>query len=147
MEMNERLSTAIDIAEQLSGMMEVENAELRERRIETLKAQHERKDQMSRQYEELILSLRLEQGRLQNLDEELRERYRSVAGKLQEVSGENERLVRAAMSAGKRLMDAIVSAAREGRAGGAQTYNAGGRVNTYERPGVANVSLSIDSNF
>ena len=51
MEMNERLASTIDIAERLSGMMEVENAELRERRLATLKAQHERKDQMSRQYE------------------------------------------------------------------------------------------------
>jgi membrane protein involved in colicin uptake len=147
MEMQDRLQTAIDIAEQLTGMMTVENEELRHQKIEAVRAQHDRKDAMSRQYEELILSLRLEQGRLKQLDEELCERYRTVAGKLQEISGENERLIKATLTAGRRLMDAIVGAARENRAGGAQTYNAGGRVNTYERPGASNVSLSLDGNF
>tara|TARA_R110002110_G_scaffold192614_23_gene400885 strand:+ start:921 stop:1364 length:444 start_codon:yes stop_codon:yes gene_type:complete len=147
MEMKDRMLTAIEIAEQLSGMMSNENEELRQHKIETVSAQQERKDAMSRQYEELILSLRLEQERLKDLDEEIRERYRSVAGKLQTIAGENERLIKATLTAGRRLMDAIIDAAREKRAGGAQTYNAGGKVNTYERPGVSNVSLSIDGKF
>ena len=93
MEMKDRMLTAIEIAEQLSGMMSNENEELRQHKIEAVSAQQERKDAMSRQYEELILSLRLEQERLKDLDEEIRERYRSVAGKLQTIAGENERLI------------------------------------------------------
>jgi hypothetical protein len=125
MDANDKVQDLIVITSHLADVLEKENEALRTHKAAEVKALLEDKTRLARAYEHGIKTLREAPHILAGADAELRERLRLVGLRMQELMDENARLLRIAITVGRRVMDAFAEAVKSVDKG-AGTYGANG---------------------
>ena len=125
MDATKRVSDMIVILERFSEILELENAFLRDRKVDEVKALLEDKAVLSRVYESRARGL-LEQGEdLPKVDVTLRSRLKELSAKTDALVVENASLLKVAIEVQKRVVEVIRGAVKEAQVG-PKTYSNGG---------------------
>ncbi|MCK5296581.1 MAG: hypothetical protein KAJ75_06800 [Alphaproteobacteria bacterium] len=106
------LSELLDIIHGLSDLLEKENDALKKHELEIVKELLERKTFLTRSYQEHIIAMNKNPDIIQSQNEEQKESLKVLAVKLEKLSGENDKLLKANIDAGGQLLEAIVQAAK-----------------------------------
>jgi flagellar biosynthesis/type III secretory pathway chaperone len=140
----EKLAAGVANAmEHLASVLERENAALTEFRPETVVALVREKSTAVRSYEAKIRALRQETSDLASLDDQRRRHLRQLGEMLAPLANENERLLRVAIEANRRLLDAFVDAVCS-LSGEAANYSRRGTVGGRSVSGGKRVALSVN---
>ena len=125
MDATKRVSDMILILERFSQVLEEENAFLRDRKVDEMKALLEDKAALSRVYESRARGL-LEHGEeLPTVDPQLRERLKELNAKANALVAENAKLLKVAIEVQKRVVEVIRVAVKEAQIG-PKTYSKSG---------------------
>ncbi|MEO5335832.1 MAG: hypothetical protein H7841_02900 [Magnetospirillum sp. WYHS-4] len=127
MDANEKVQDMIVITGHLADLLERENAALKAHRPGEVKAMLEEKTKLARAYEVGIKGLRDAPSSLAGADEDLRERLRLLARRMEELMAENARLLKMAITVGRRVMESFAMAVKSVDTG-AGTYAASGSI-------------------
>lgn len=106
------LSELMDIIHGLSDLLEKENSALKKHEIETVKELLERKTFLTRSYQEHMIAINKNPDIVQSQNEEQKKDLKDLAVKLEKLTGENDKLLKANIDAGGKLLEAIVQAAK-----------------------------------
>ncbi len=147
MEATNRINDLIDITSHLVDLLARENHALREKRPDEVTALMEEKNNLTRAYETRVdgLSELVENPEeLDEVDSDLQERLHGLGDKVSKLVGENARLLKVAIDANKRVVEAIADAVKSTRPGPG-TYSAKGAVGDDGPNGSSqNVSFTLD---
>ncbi|PPR79878.1 MAG: hypothetical protein CFH06_00212 [Alphaproteobacteria bacterium MarineAlpha3_Bin5] len=144
MDTNRRISDLIAISERLIDILKRENKILIEYRHAELNGLVEEKEALSRIYETRIKALTDSSDDLNSVETVLHNQLRDLGTLMNGLMLENGRLLHAAMTASRGVLDAVADAIRD-TAHTAGTYSNTGVKEQPRRAGVAqNTSLSLD---
>ena len=147
MEATNRINDLIDITSHLVDLLARENHALREKRPREVSALLEEKNNLTRAYETRIDGLSelvKNPEELDEVDSELRERLHGLGEKVNLMVDENARLLKVAIDANKRVVEAIAEAVKTSQPGPG-TYSAKGAVGAVGANGSSqNVSFTLD---
>jgi flagellar biosynthesis/type III secretory pathway chaperone len=125
MDATKRVSDMIVILERFAQILEEENAFLRDRKVDEVKALLEDKAALSRVYESRARGL-LEHGdELPRVDAKLRERLKELNAQADVLVAENAKLLKVAIEVQKRVVEVIRVAVKEAQIG-PKTYSKSG---------------------
>ncbi|MFQ5971726.1 MAG: hypothetical protein ACE5Q3_05290 [Alphaproteobacteria bacterium] len=133
----------IEVSVKLSEVLEQEIDLLRDMRASEIEALQPAKQSMTATYARLANDLRQQSAALENLDRGRKEQLRSVASRLDKVSGENANALKATMAANQKMMQAIFDAVRQEQ-GSSQTYRRDGRIDGDSPGGGPPIALSLN---
>ena len=103
----------LDVIDELLDVIEEENGALRAHDDRTVVELLERKDKLTRLYQEHMLAVAQNPKLIADASDGQRDEMREAAEDLREAVDENARLLKAEMEAGGRLLRAIVDAVRD----------------------------------
>jgi flagellar biosynthesis/type III secretory pathway chaperone len=143
----EKLAAGVANAmEHLASVLERENAALTEFRPETVVALVREKSTAVRAYEAKIRALRQETADLSALDDQRRRDLRELGEMLAPLANDNERLLRVAIEANRRLLDAFADAVRT-LSGEASAYSRRGTVASRGVTAAKRIALSVNQSL
>jgi hypothetical protein len=152
-DMDRAVAVARETMEELSTLLEVENQALRQRRLDAVRDELERKERLTRNLEVVLSGLKRDRQRFAEhaarrpgLKEQLQERWNALAG----LAAENAEILKGAQELAQAAVDLVVEAARK-----AQTQVQGGYAKGYGRGGYAkpvvtrppSFSVALDKSF
>lgn len=127
MDSSQRVKDLIIICQRLSELLEKENALLRGRRPAAIEAFLEDKGALCRAYETRVGGLLSNREELADVEPGARDRLRALGGKVDALIVENERLLKVAIEAHRRVMQVIADAVSSSQPG-PSVYSPAGRV-------------------
>lgn len=142
-----KIEDLLAIVGRLSEVLEQENQALRDQRHREAAALLEEKSRLAQAYESQIKGLReVPAEDLAEVDAELRDQLREAGERVQRQMEENAILLKAAIEAGRRFMEAVADAVRD-KSTTSSTYTArGGLRNPKGRGGGASKTLAVSLN-
>lgn len=133
----------IHVTDQLSDLLERENAALVDRRFDELRSMIEDKAALSRLYESRLLGLHENSQILEKVDVDRKGQLKDSSERVKGLMEDNERLLKANLTAQQKMIGVIQDAVRSS-APGAGTYSAAGTLRHQgDRPD-RNVAVSVD---
>lgn len=142
METSTRLDDLLHIGGRLHGVLEQENAALRDHGPERIGPLLDEKLTLARAYESRVKGLADIPDELAQTDVDLRTRTRALGERIDALAEDNARLIHAALEANKRVLDVIAEAVATSQPH-VNTYSAKGATARPEQAG-RRASLSYD---
>jgi len=139
-----KISDLIVITGRLADILERENAALASRDHQGMNRLLDEKVTIGRIYESRLLAIEENPSLLDDVDEELKERLKSLGEKINSMIEKNGMLLKAAIEANRRVVDLIAEAVRDATPN-AGTYSSKGSTeipNQSHKP--QNVSITLD---
>ncbi len=144
MDMKQRVSDLIVITSRLAEILALENKSLRNHKVAEVALYVEDKSTLSRAYETRVLGIMKNPDELADVDVDLRDRLRALGEKVQELTAENARLLKAAMAAHSKFVSVVAEAVKSASSGPTLYAPSGNKkrekVRTVQRPR----ALSLD---
>ena len=142
MEASTRLDDLIHIGARLYGVLEQENAALRDRASARIAPLLDEKLTLARAYESRVKGLADIADELAETDADLRARARAIGERIDTLANDNARLIHASIEANKRVLDVIAEAVATSQPH-VNTYSANGATAGPEQTG-RRAALSYD---
>lgn len=108
-----RVLGLLELTERLSEIVDAENLALAERRRADVEAMLEEKATLSRLFENRLKALTTKEIDLNAASEELREQLREAGKRLEEATAENTVRLEVAMTANRKVIDAVANAIKQ----------------------------------
>lgn len=143
MDAEKRMADLINVTDRLIDVLERENEILRERRHAELSGLLDEKETIARVYQARIMGLQEHPDQLDGVDPDDRDQLRKLATKVDRLINQNARMLEAAMTASRRVVDLVAEALRD-TANPAGTYGKGGSTDLSKRRGTRNSAISLD---
>ncbi len=142
MDATKRVNDLIVVTERLIAVLDQENEILTERRYSELNVILDQKATIGRVYESRVMGFSENVECLEEVDEDLRDRLKELAHKVDERMAENTQMLKIAIIASRRVVDLIAEAVRTS-APTAGTYSSkGGQSGIAAKP--EDMSLSLN---
>lgn len=112
MDTREKVSNLLTVIQRLGGILTKENAALARHRPDLIEPSLLEKQKLSKAYELLAKALQDEAEDVKELDKAVRERLSTAMTSLDELTEQNAKLLKIAIDANQRVLDAIAKAAQ-----------------------------------
>ncbi len=146
MDINDRITDALALAERLIKLIDEENALLRDNETHRLAEVVEDKANLSMAFEKAYKAIKSDEENMKNADQALREDMRDVTERLDEAMKENGRLLEAAIKARQTFLNLVREAAQE-NAPKTGAYSATGIVDTGRTDKKTRASVAYDQSL
>lgn len=132
--------------QQFARLLQAETKALRAAKFEEAGRMQTQKQEMARQYQKRIQKLAERKDDMAALPEDAKKNLVAARLKFSEVLAENLRMIEAARKTGRRLVEKIISAARDS-VSQKTGYTAAGKISTTADPHKAPVSIRLNDIF
>jgi len=144
--LQEDITDITNFMEQFALLLKAETQALRGAKFEQAKQMQSQKQDMARQYQKRIQRLIARKDDIAKLPEATKANLVTARLKFSEILAENLRVIEAARKTGRRLVEKIISAARDS-VSQKTGYTAAGKISTTADPHKAPVSIRLNDTF
>ena len=144
--LQEDIADITNFMEQFALLLNAETQALRAAKFEEAKQMQPQKQEMARQYQKRIQRLTSRKDEIAKLPDTAKENLVAARLKFSKILADNLRVIEAARKTGRRLVEKIISSARD--AVSQKTgYNAMGKISTTADPHKSPVSIRLNDTF